>query len=405
MTKQANVTVLTDENGMQREYAEVKRKARVGDRVKITEELMLGERHAGEVYTAIRNDGGSLIDTDGEWNDGSVLNLNHDEYVVLEPTGIVIIDGARYREEKRKAAAGDRILITGLSVDDDMYRNGDMFTVARLDSDGDARVNIDEYEDVYVADDEYVVLTPISEPVAPASAPTSQIINVTIPAIHVTVHGNIEDVAKAVADGVKAQLAKLTEPGGFESVAREMMTQPKPRSPQELRDEIVERAKRDVQTLIDEDGIGAARCQGGILRHVVTEDFIVNRKKRTVVVLGRYLYDIRKNRALGKAKCAPNDCFNVHIGKAIALRRALGLPVPDEYLNAPQPTEVRVGDVVQVTEPGLITGATMIVTKFEPKFDLYGEGKAFRHTYDSGWLGVEQVKIIDDSRGETEVSA
>lgn len=50
----------------------------------------------------------------------------------------------------------------------------------------------------------------------------------------------------------------------------------------------------------------------------------------------------------GIAKCASSDCFNVHIGKAIALRRALGHQVPTEYLNAPQPTEVHVGDVVAV---------------------------------------------------------
>ncbi|WP_025846536.1 hypothetical protein [Brevibacillus agri] len=399
MTKQANVTVLTDENGMQREYAEVKRKARVGDRVKITEELMLGERHAGEVYTAIRNDGGSLIDTDGEWNDGSVLNLNHDEYVVLEPTGIVIIDGARYREEKRKAAAGDRILITGLSVDDDMYRNGDMFTVARLDSDGDARVNIDEYEDVCVTDDEYVVLTPINDTSADRIASLERrvaelearlapaTINVSIP--QVTVNGTVDDVAQAVADVMKRGLTKMSAQE-FVSRAKELLGLTK--SPQQLRDEIVERAKRDVTELVEH-----------FAESTIEEvEFVVNRNKRTIVALLKYCGTVTNR---GIAKCAPGDVFNAHIGRAIALRRALGLPVPDEYLNAPQPTEVRVGDVVQVTEPGLITGATMIVTKFEPKFDLYGKGKAFRHTYDSGWLGVEQVKIIDDSRGETEVSA
>ena len=53
--------------------------------------------------------------------------------------------------------------------------------------------------------------------------------------------------------------------------------------------------------------------------------------------------------ARGIAKAAPDDCFNVHIGKAIALHRALGLEVPDEYLNAPQPTEVRVGDAVRLS--------------------------------------------------------
>src|SRR5699024_10212129 len=76
--------------------------------------------------------------------------------------------------------------------------------------------------------------------------------------------------------------------------------------------------------------------------------FVVNKGKRTVVALMRgELSDTVYSR--GIAKCAPGDCFNVHIGKAIALRRALDLEVPDEYLNAPQPTEVREGDFVKTT--------------------------------------------------------
>ncbi|MFP3830651.1 hypothetical protein, partial [Pseudomonas sp. SIMBA_021] len=67
--------------------------------------------------------------------------------------------------------------------------------------------------------------------------------------------------------------------------------------------------------------------------------------ERKVTALVRRLND-KTPRHVGRAKAAPDDCFNVHIGKAIALRRALGLAVPDEYLNAPQPTEVRVGDIV-----------------------------------------------------------
>lgn len=63
--------------------------------------------------------------------------------------------------------------------------------------------------------------------------------------------------------------------------------------------------------------------------------YIVNRDKRTVVAL---LELKLKGTVWGRgiAKCAPDDDFDVNIGKAIALRRALGLPVPDEYLNAPQ---------------------------------------------------------------------
>src|SRR5690606_21506225 len=75
-------------------------------------------------------------------------------------------------------------------------------------------------------------------------------------------------------------------------------------------------------------------------------DFIVNREKRTVVVLLRGVGS-GVIRAKGIAKCAPNDCFNVHIGKAIALRRALGLKATSDYLDAPQPPEVCVRDVLE----------------------------------------------------------
>ncbi|MBU8781604.1 hypothetical protein CHCC19466_1383 [Bacillus licheniformis] len=101
---------------------------------------------------------------------------------------------------------------------------------------------------------------------------------------------------------------------------------------QERRDEIIERAKADVSGLLKRD-----------IGH--DHEFIVNTEKRTVVVL-RKLRGCTNIVRRGIAKAAPDDCFNVHIGEAIALHRALGLEVPDEYLNAPQPTEVRVGDVV-----------------------------------------------------------
>src|SRR5690606_7062031 len=114
-------------------------------------------------------------------------------------------------------------------------------------------------------------------------------------------------------------------------------------------------------------------------------EFIVNEDKRTIVALLRGKHS-SKVRAKGTAKCAPGDCFNVHIGKAIALRRALGLEVPTEYLNAPQPTEVRVGDVVDYE------GYRVTV---RPADRLY--------RYDEGFCAIgsyvaETGKIIDDSR-------
>lgn len=386
MTK--NVTILTDENGVQREYTEVRRKANVGERVKV----VLSDRgmrpRVGDVVGVVRPVDDDLVE-------GNVTSsyMCSDNYVVLEPTSTVIIGGVRYREEKRKAAVGDRILITGLSVDDDMYRNGDMFTVARLDSDGDARVNIDEYEDVCVADDEYVVLTPISEP-----TPTPTVINL---AITVNVQPGA-DVAQAVADAVKAELHKMT---ASNTPALRKSTE---KTPQQLRDEIVERAKADVAEL--ECGV-IARFHG-----FLKEDYVINREKRTVVALLRDISD-GKVRLRGIAKCAPGDVFNSHIGRAISLRRALGLEVPAEYLNAPAPTEVRVGDVVEII--GNQRGGQL------RHYYLTGDvGKVSRESVHEGGVVITPIKtrerkkpgyyqnvspsdvtVVDDSREETEVTA
>lgn len=118
-------------------------------------------------------------------------------------------------------------------------------------------------------------------------------------------------------------------------------------SPQQRRDEIVAKAKRDVEDLKTVRNLLGFRGYPYKDKLVTFADFIVNKDKRTVVALLRFQYE-REVLSRGIAKCHPNDCFNVHIGKAIALRRALGLPVPDEYLYAPQPTEVRVGNVVSL---------------------------------------------------------
>lgn len=75
-------------------------------------------------------------------------------------------------------------------------------------------------------------------------------------------------------------------------------------------------------------------------------EFHVNRSKRAVTALIKSIAD-GEIQAKAVAKASPDDVFNADIGKAIALRRALGLTVPDKYINAPQPDEPRVGAVVQ----------------------------------------------------------
>lgn len=121
----------------------------------------------------------------------------------------------------------------------------------------------------------------------------------------------------------------------------------------------------------------------------------MNSDKRTVVAL---LKGLRTGKvyAKGIAKATPDDCFNVHIGKSIALRRALGLAVPDECLNAPQPTEVRVGDVIEVTlDSGEIEKKPVISLK-AGSLNAHLPGRIIQYP-------SHYAKIINDSREEVGV--
>jgi hypothetical protein len=396
----ANVTILTDENGVLREYREVKRKANVGERIKMTDTYDVGY-DAGDVFS-VRN-----VDTLGRArfydNDGDERAAYAHRYVVLEPTDVVIIDGVRYREERRKARVGERVLITYHKHD----LRGKVAVVRCFDRDGDAKFE-PPHQGFYAEHDWYVVLTPIDEPKAETTT-TPAVYNVTI---NVTVNGTVDDVAQAIADAMKRELTKMSAQE-FVSHAEELLGLAKSAqqpAAQCLRDEIVERAKRDIGELKTTHYPTLAQYYA---------EFIVNREKRTVVCLLRaQRYDGKgKVVSRGIAKCAPDDCFNVHIGKAIALRRALGLPVPVKYLNAPQPTEVRVGDVVEITgnqQSGHFyhyysigdTGRVDKVGRYEGEIVVTPV-----KTKERKWPGYYQnvslldVKIIDDSREETEVSA
>jgi len=115
-----------------------------------------------------------------------------------------------------------------------------------------------------------------------------------------------------------------------------------------------------------------------------TYDFYVNEKKRVVTVLFR---SVTRRSVIVKAiaKCAPDDVFNVDIGKAIALGRALGLDV-SKFEQAVNPTEPVVG--------------TFLKSQWGD-YNVARIGKACGDTayYDSDntWLRVNDVTIAGDT--------
>jgi hypothetical protein len=265
------------------------------------------------------------------------------------------------KTEKRKAKVGERILITNKYLGEDRYENGDVLTVLGLEgSSGD--VYVFSKDSGLVSYYEYEVVVDEKE----TEADNVGIIE--------KMQAEIEELKKRVAALEAHPRTNMPEE------VREDLKRRFRDKQQKRRDEIIEKAKRDVAYIPSQYGFNGYNFE-----------FIVNKEKRTVVVLRRY----RDGHVLshGIAKCAPDDCFNVHIGKAIALRRALGLEVPDEYLNAPQPTEVRVGDVIYV--PYLPFSSIRRVTDnpFLSIIDEIGVFTAIRYL-----SSYSEVRIIDDSR-------
>lgn len=172
------------------------------------------------------------------------------------------------------------------------------------------------------------------------------------------------------------------------------------KSAQARRDEIVEMAKVDVENLKAYGKQSSRSTRLGNLtyrEYYYSVEFKVSSNKRKVSALiypiGRLGFISGRPIHVGRAKAAPDDCFNVHIGKAIALRRALGLVVPDEYLNAPQPAEVCVGDVIEVTlDSGEIKKKPVISLK-AGSLNAHLPGRIIQYP-------SHYAKIINDSREE-----
>lgn len=278
----------------------------------------------------------------------------------------------KYKTEKRKARIGERILITNADYELSYYQNDGVFTVTNSGTTG---VELDC--GMISEHHEYEVI--IGE-------------HTTAPNLDEMDYDELVALSEGAMKALRTRSYKLGYDQGRFDAEIEAAHGTYEKSNQQKRDEIVAQAKEDAADLVR--------------RHFVSKaDFIVNAAKRTVVALGKSLIDGRILRR-GIAKCAPDDCFNVHIGKAIASRRALGLEVPAEYLNTPQPTEVRVGDIIEAADCcGEKYRFTVGHIADDKIYDVRGDGT---YTYLDAAVrylrsDATNPKTIDDSRvGEGE---
>jgi hypothetical protein len=140
-------------------YNEVKRHAKVGERIRIVEKMRSFDPYENGdelmVAAADERDGRVWADVNGER-----AVIAHWEYSVLEPV--------EYREVKRWAEPGECIRIVRKDSDEERYENGAEFVVDSVDGDGDVRVTAKSGFSILVLLSEYAVLEPVS---AEKSAP------------------------------------------------------------------------------------------------------------------------------------------------------------------------------------------------------------------------------------------
>lgn len=275
--------------------------------------------------------------------------------------------GTKYKTEKRKANVGEQILITEDAFSFGRFKRGDVFIVRSTDGMG-VRGEVNRFIYHY----EYEVIVGEHTPA---------------PNLDEMDYDELIALSEAVMKAIRTRSYKLGYDQGRFDVEIEAVHGTYEKSDQQKRDEIVAQAKEDVRVLYYKD-------------YIVDTDFIVNAEKRTVVALRKSkMYGHIKSK--GIAKCVPSDCFNVHIGKAIALRRALGLEVPSEYLNVPQPTDVRVGDIIEAADCcGEKYRFKVGLIEDDKIYDVRGDGT---YTYLDAAVrylrsNATNPKAIDDSR-------
>ncbi|WEZ21230.1 hypothetical protein P5661_06540 [Bacillus subtilis] len=174
----ASIHVLADETlgGIKREYVEVDRKAKVGEKIVIVDKKYPDDVFKkGDIFTVDRDfySEYSFVESDGAVSDTNSSGIvYHEEYHVLKPTDIVHIDSGRYELTDRKAEVGEKVI--------HMYEgesNGIAREVRNTDDEG---VEVDPYEDeegVWIGLDHgyYRVLVPVESAEADEPQPVDTV--------------------------------------------------------------------------------------------------------------------------------------------------------------------------------------------------------------------------------------
>ncbi|OIN67412.1 hypothetical protein BLD48_05860 [Exiguobacterium sp. KRL4] len=234
-----------------------------------------------------------------------------------------------------------------------------------------------------------------------------------------------EVTAKSVTMGQVAGIT-VTDKGDAKSIVAQLFAGetvtpaiPVP-APKPARDGVIQQAISDVEDLLSRGYYGLDSKEDAVVQHVgdVVDfviggssdrvDFFINTDKRTVIAklyLETTTSVTAKEKAYatqGRAKCAPGDVFNEHIGKAIALRRALGLEVPVEYftVEARDRDDLAVGDVVRGNLTGNFYELTESIDNQMP-YRVGGIAPGYKGAGKVDWDTPYATTLINDSARHT----
>ncbi|MEE5181069.1 hypothetical protein JDW21_19470 [Bacillus subtilis] len=254
--------------------------------------------------------------------------------------------------ENRKAKNGEKILITDKKGISPLYNNGDILTVTYY---GGVASEVKEVHNELIVHNEYETVVYMENSKEENKEKEFHSLNKFEWKSHLKNMDKKElcNLVTDIFDEISTRAYGEGYRQGRFDQEMEQDEKPKTKTDQERRNEIIEQAKRDVKDLINhgmpDAEVDPSKGNDTYQEKIYTVEFLSDSDKRKVTALVKRKRD-KHPRHVGRAKALPEDCFNVHIGKAIALRRALGLEVPEEYFNAPQPTEVHVGDVLTFRE-------------------------------------------------------
>ena len=144
----------------------------------------------------------------------------------------------------------------------------------------------------------------------------------------------------------------------------------KPKTPNQQRKEIIEKAKE----FVDENG---------------GDDYHFEIDEKEGQILAWKV--VKRGVKTGLSTCHHNEVFNEDIGRAIAFGRAENLDV-SEFENAVQPTEVVVGHVVEYVYPNNNSGTFKVA-------DIRDNGFSDRalYNFENRWADEKVCKILNDT--------